>query len=70
MGGLQSHGGICAALRALVFGALLLMPGAYLPHEDARGNVGFADGHVDFFSRKDALRAKYSGNPTPDPVGF
>ena len=27
MGGLQSHGRICAALRALVFGALLLMPG-------------------------------------------
>jgi prepilin-type processing-associated H-X9-DG protein len=39
-------------------------------NEDARGNVGFADGHVDFFSRKDALRAKYSGNPVPDPVGF
>jgi hypothetical protein len=27
MGGLPSHGRICAALRALVFGALLLMPG-------------------------------------------
>ena len=27
MGGLPSHGRICAALRAVVFGALLLMPG-------------------------------------------
>jgi prepilin-type N-terminal cleavage/methylation domain-containing protein/prepilin-type processing-associated H-X9-DG protein len=36
----------------------------------ARGNVGFADGHGEFFDRKDALRAKYSGNPSPDPVGF
>jgi prepilin-type N-terminal cleavage/methylation domain-containing protein/prepilin-type processing-associated H-X9-DG protein len=39
-------------------------------NEDARGNVGFADGHGEFFSRKDALRAKYSGNPTPDRPGF
>ena len=38
--------------------------------ENARGNVGFADGHGEFMSRKDALRAKYCGNPTPDPAGF
>jgi prepilin-type N-terminal cleavage/methylation domain-containing protein/prepilin-type processing-associated H-X9-DG protein len=38
--------------------------------EDARGNVGFADGHVTFFSRKDAVRQKYSGNPVADPPGF
>jgi prepilin-type processing-associated H-X9-DG protein len=39
-------------------------------HEDARSNIGFADGHAEFFSRKDALRQKYSGNATPDPAGF
>jgi len=39
-------------------------------NEEARGNVGFADGHGEFFSRKDALRQKYSGNPTADPPGF
>jgi prepilin-type N-terminal cleavage/methylation domain-containing protein/prepilin-type processing-associated H-X9-DG protein len=39
-------------------------------NEEARGNVGFADGHGEFFSRKDSLRQKYSGNPTPDPAGF
>ena len=40
-------------------------------NEDARGNVTFCDGHGEFFSRKDALRAKYSGNPVADPTtGF
>jgi prepilin-type processing-associated H-X9-DG protein len=44
--------------------------GAREGNEDARGNVGFADGHCEFFGRKDALRRKYSGNPEPDPTGF
>jgi prepilin-type processing-associated H-X9-DG protein len=39
-------------------------------NEDARGNVGFCDGHAAFFSRKDALRGKHTGNPNPDPAGF
>ena len=39
-------------------------------YEDATGNVGFADGHAGIFGRKDALRARYSGNPNPDPNGF
>ena len=39
-------------------------------NEEARGNVGFADGHVAFFSRKDALRQRYSGSPVPEPDGF
>jgi prepilin-type N-terminal cleavage/methylation domain-containing protein len=39
-------------------------------NEDCLGNVTFCDGHGAFFSRKDALRGKYSGNPSPDPVGF
>ena len=39
-------------------------------NEEARGNVGFCDGHGEFFSRRDALRQQYSGNPTPDPQGF
>ena len=38
--------------------------------ENARGNVGFCDGHGEFMSRKDAISAKYSGNPTLDPPGF
>ena len=37
---------------------------------DARGNVSFVDGHGEFMSRKDALRQKYTGNPTPDPPGY
>ncbi|WP_428940754.1 DUF1559 domain-containing protein [Fontivita pretiosa] len=39
-------------------------------NEDARGNVVFADGHGEFFGRKDALRQRYTGNPNPDPPGF
>jgi len=39
-------------------------------NEEARGNVGFADGHGEFFSRKDALRQRYSGTDKPDPPGF
>jgi prepilin-type processing-associated H-X9-DG protein len=39
-------------------------------NEEARGNVGFADGHGEFFSRKDSLRQRYSGNPQPDLQGF
>jgi prepilin-type N-terminal cleavage/methylation domain-containing protein/prepilin-type processing-associated H-X9-DG protein len=37
---------------------------------EARGNVGFADGHGEFFSRKDAMRQKYTGSPAPEPQGF
>jgi len=37
---------------------------------DSFGNVGFCDGHGEFFSRKDALRARYSGRPAPDPTDF
>ncbi len=39
-------------------------------HQDCRSNVAFCDGHAEFFSRKDSVSARYSGNPTPDPVGF
>jgi prepilin-type N-terminal cleavage/methylation domain-containing protein/prepilin-type processing-associated H-X9-DG protein len=39
-------------------------------NEDVLGNVGFADGHGAYFSRKDALRSQHSGNPNPDPSGF
>jgi prepilin-type N-terminal cleavage/methylation domain-containing protein/prepilin-type processing-associated H-X9-DG protein len=39
-------------------------------NQNARGNVGFADGHAEFYSRKDALRAQHSGRPDADPVGF
>ena len=39
-------------------------------HDDARGNVGFCDGHAEVYGRKDALRAIHSGNPNPDPAGF
>jgi prepilin-type N-terminal cleavage/methylation domain-containing protein/prepilin-type processing-associated H-X9-DG protein len=44
--------------------------GNFQGNEEARGNVGFADGHGAFFSRKDTLRQRYSGDPRPDPVGF
>jgi len=37
---------------------------------DARGNVTFCDGHGEFFTRKDALRGKFSGRPDPDPTDF
>jgi prepilin-type N-terminal cleavage/methylation domain-containing protein/prepilin-type processing-associated H-X9-DG protein len=39
-------------------------------HEECLGNVGFCDGHAEFFSRKDSLRARYCGSPVPDPQGF
>ena len=39
-------------------------------NEEARGNVGFCDGHGEFMSRKDAISQRYSGNPNPDPPGF
>jgi prepilin-type processing-associated H-X9-DG protein len=39
-------------------------------NEDARGNVAFADGHGEFFSRKDAMRGRYSGSAVPDPTGY
>jgi prepilin-type N-terminal cleavage/methylation domain-containing protein/prepilin-type processing-associated H-X9-DG protein len=35
---------------------------------DSFGNVAFCDGHGEFFSRKDALRARYCGRPDPDPT--
>jgi prepilin-type N-terminal cleavage/methylation domain-containing protein/prepilin-type processing-associated H-X9-DG protein len=37
---------------------------------NARGNVGFADGHAEFLSRKEAISQRYSGHPLPDPPGF
>jgi prepilin-type N-terminal cleavage/methylation domain-containing protein/prepilin-type processing-associated H-X9-DG protein len=43
----------------------LMTPGE--GNEDARGNVGFCDGHGEFFSRKDSLRGRYSGSPVADP---
>jgi prepilin-type processing-associated H-X9-DG protein len=39
-------------------------------NQDCQGNVGFCDGHAEFFGRKDALRQKYTGNPNPDPNPF
>jgi prepilin-type processing-associated H-X9-DG protein len=39
-------------------------------NENARGNVGFCDGHAEFMSRKEAISSRYSGNPTPDPAGL
>lgn len=41
-----------------------------LTNKDAKGNVAFCDGHAEFFSRKDALRQRYTGNLAADPVGF
>jgi len=38
--------------------------------QNARGNVGFCDGHGEFMSRKDAISQRYSGNPNPDPANF
>lgn len=39
-------------------------------YEDVLGNAGFADGHGEVISRKDALRQRHTGNPNPDPIGF
>lgn len=33
--------------------------------DDCRGNVAFCDGHVQIFSRRDALRPRYTGSPSP-----
>jgi len=40
------------------------------PNVNARGNVGFCDGHAEFLSRKEAISQRYSGHPLPDPPGF
>ena len=40
------------------------------PNINARGNVGFCDGHAEFMSRKDAISQRYSGHPLPDPAGL
>jgi prepilin-type processing-associated H-X9-DG protein len=40
------------------------------PNVNARGNVGFCDGHAEFLSRKEAVSQRYSGHPLPDPAGF
>ena len=37
---------------------------------NARGNVGFCDGHAEFLSRKESISQRYSGHPLPDPNGF
>ena len=37
---------------------------------NARGNVGFCDGHAEFLSRKEAISQRYSGHPLPDPANF
>jgi prepilin-type N-terminal cleavage/methylation domain-containing protein/prepilin-type processing-associated H-X9-DG protein len=37
---------------------------------NARGNVGFCDGHAEFLSRKEAISQRYSGHPLPDPPNF
>jgi len=34
--------------------------------QECNGNVVFCDGHTEFFSRKDAVRAKYTANPVED----
>jgi prepilin-type processing-associated H-X9-DG protein len=41
-----------------------------LKNVNARGNVGFCDGHAEFMSRKDAISQRYSGHALPDPAGF
>ena len=37
---------------------------------NARGNVGFCDGHAEFMSRKQAISQRYSGHALADPPGF
>ncbi len=39
-------------------------------NEDAKGNVAFCDGHGEFMSRKDALKAVHAGSPYVDPAGY
>jgi prepilin-type processing-associated H-X9-DG protein len=38
-----------------------------VPNKDALGNVAFADGHAEFFSRLNALKGIHTGRPDPDP---
>ncbi|MFT3788112.1 MAG: prepilin-type N-terminal cleavage/methylation domain-containing protein [Tepidisphaeraceae bacterium] len=39
-------------------------------NKDAMGNVGFWDGSVRTFGRKDALRQRFTGNPAADNTAF
>jgi prepilin-type N-terminal cleavage/methylation domain-containing protein/prepilin-type processing-associated H-X9-DG protein len=36
--------------------------------ENGMGNVAFCDGHAEWFSRVDVLRARHGGQPYPDPT--
>jgi prepilin-type processing-associated H-X9-DG protein len=38
--------------------------------QNARGNIGFCDGHAEFITRKEAMSQRYSGHALPDPPGF
>ncbi|MFT3788697.1 MAG: hypothetical protein QM770_21410 [Tepidisphaeraceae bacterium] len=37
------------------------------PNKDCLGNVSFCDGSAKFFSRKDVLRDRHSGNDSTGP---
>jgi prepilin-type N-terminal cleavage/methylation domain-containing protein/prepilin-type processing-associated H-X9-DG protein len=39
-------------------------------NEDARGNVGFCDGHAELTGRKDAVRQQHTGSAIQDPPNF
>jgi prepilin-type processing-associated H-X9-DG protein len=39
-------------------------------NQNARGNIGFCDGHAEFMTRKEAMSQRYSGHALPDPPGF
>jgi prepilin-type N-terminal cleavage/methylation domain-containing protein len=41
-------------------------PGA----QDAYGEAGFCDGHVEWIDRRDSMRATFTGSPAPDPAGL
>jgi prepilin-type N-terminal cleavage/methylation domain-containing protein/prepilin-type processing-associated H-X9-DG protein len=61
---------VLAARHEIKFKSASSRSNSNLKNENARGNVGFVDGHGEFLSRKQAISQRYSGNPEQDPPSF
>jgi prepilin-type N-terminal cleavage/methylation domain-containing protein/prepilin-type processing-associated H-X9-DG protein len=61
---------VLAARHELKFKSSSSRSNTNLKNENARGNVGFVDGHAEFLSRKQAISQRYCGNPEADPPAF
>jgi prepilin-type N-terminal cleavage/methylation domain-containing protein/prepilin-type processing-associated H-X9-DG protein len=66
----NKEGDHVAARHENKFKALKSTSASTAQNVNARGNVGFCDGHAEFLSRKEAISQRYSGHALPDPPNF